>query len=106
MMRPEIILTILVMAAATFFTRFTSPALLGNAGGYPWLNRLLKHMPTAILTALIAPMLFSPQGYIDFSIGNHYLIAGIISAFLAYRRQSPIVTMGAGMAVMLSMRSF
>jgi branched-subunit amino acid transport protein len=104
-MRAEIILTILVMAVATFLTRFVSPALLGTVGIPSWLSRLLKHVPTAILTALIAPALLAPQGSLEISPANHYLIAGLVAALMAYRRQPPIVTMGAGMMVMLALRS-
>ncbi|WP_231881954.1 AzlD domain-containing protein [Anaerosporomusa subterranea] len=106
MMRTEVVITIVAMAVATFFTRFTSPAILGGAGISPRLKRFLKHVPTAILTALIAPTLFAPHGYIEFSTGNSYLIAGTIAALLAYFRQPPLVTMGGGMATMLAIRSF
>ncbi|MDF2500112.1 MAG: branched-chain amino acid transport [Anaerosporomusa subterranea] len=106
MMRTEVVITIVAMAVATFFTRFTSPAILGGAGISPRLKRFLKHVPTAILTALIAPTLFVPHGYIEFSTGNSYLIAGTIAALLAYFRQPPLVTMGGGMATMLAIRSF
>ena len=105
-MRTEIVITIIAMAAATFFTRFASPALLGGAAIPPRLKRFLKHVPTAILTALIAPTLFAPQGYIEISTGNSYLIAGTIAALLAYFRQPPIVTMKSGIAAMLAIRSF
>lgn len=106
MMRTEVVITIAAMAAATFFTRFASPAMLGGSGISPRLKRFLKHVPTAILTALIAPALFAPQGYIELSTGNSYLIAGTVAALLAYFRQPPIVTMGGGMVTMLAIRSF
>jgi branched-subunit amino acid transport protein len=105
-MRTEIILIILAMAVATFLTRFTSPAILGSTGVPPWLRRLLKHVPTAMLAALIAPALLSPQGSLDLSLGNHYLAAGAAAALSAYWRQPPIITMGTGMAVMLLLRNF
>jgi branched-subunit amino acid transport protein len=106
MMRTEVVITIAAMAAATFFTRFASPAMLGGSDISPRLKRFLKHVPTAILTALIAPALFAPQGYIELSTGNSYLIAGTVAALLAYFRQPPIVTMGGGMVTMLAIRSF
>jgi branched-subunit amino acid transport protein len=104
MMRSEIVFTILCMAVATYITRFSSSLLLGNTGVPRWLARLLKHVPTAMLTALIVPALLAPQGFLEISPGNHYLIAGTVAAFMAYRRQSPAVTMGSGMAVMLMLR--
>lgn len=103
-MRSEIVLTILCMATATYFTRFASPLLLGRTGVPRWLSRLLKHVPTAILTALIAPALFAPQGFVEIGPANHYLIAGGVAAFMAYRRQPPAVTMGSGIATMLLLR--
>lgn len=103
-MRTEILITIIAMAVATFFTRFASPAILSDSGISPRLKRFLKHVPTAILTALIAPALFAPHGYLEFSTGNSYLIAGTIAALLAYFRQPPLITMGGGIAAMLAIR--
>ena len=103
-MRLEVVLTILCMAAATYFTRFASPLLLDRTGVPRWMVRLLKHVPTAMLAALIAPALLAPQGYLQIGPGNHYLLAGAVAAFMAWRRQPPAVTMGSGMSVMLLLR--
>ena len=103
-MRLEVVLTILCMAAATYFTRFASPLLLDRTGVPRWMVRKLKHVPTAMLAALIAPALLAPQGYLQIGPGNHYLLAGAVAAFMAWRRQPPAVTMGSGMAVMLLLR--
>lgn len=103
-MRPEIAFTIICMAVATYFTRFASPLLLGSTGVPRWLARLLKHVPTAMLTALIAPAILAPQGFLEIGPANHYLLAGMVAAFMAWRRQPPAVTMGSGMAMMLILR--
>lgn len=103
-MRTEVVFAIFCMTAATYFTRVASPLLLGRTGVPRWLARLLKHVPTAMLTALIAPALLAPQGTVAITPDNHYLVAGMVAAFLAYRRQHPVVTMGAGMAMMLGLR--
>ena len=103
-MRPEIVFSILCMAVATFFTRFASQLLLGRTGVPFWLARMLKHVPTAMLTALIAPALLAPQGIVEIGPANHYLLAGTVAAFMAWRRQHPAVTMGSGMAMMLILR--
>ncbi len=103
-MRLEVVLTILCMAAATYFTRFASPLLLDRTGVPRWMVRLLKHVPTAMLAALIAPALLAPQGYLQIGPGNHYLLAGAVAAFMAWRRQPPAVTMGFGMDAMLLIR--
>lgn len=103
-MRFEIFLLIIGMALVTFLTRFGAVALLKKTGMPAWLERWLKHLPTAILTALIAPALFLPQGYIDLSLGNHYLLAGIIAAIVAYIWRNAILTMGLGLMAILSFR--
>ena len=103
-MRIEFVMNILVMAVATYITRFTSVGLLGGASLPTWLGRLLKHVPTAILTALIAPAIFAPRGYIELTFGNHYLFAGAAAALVAYKSQHPIATMGAGIGMMLVLR--
>ena len=103
-MRPEIVLTILGMALATYFTRFASPLLLARTGIPAWLGRLLKQVPTAMLTALVAPALLAPQGVVEISLANHYLIAGAVAALMAGRRLHPAVTMSSGMAIMLVLR--
>ncbi len=103
-MRFEIFITIIIMAVVTFLTRFIAPAVMKNIRISPWAGRVLSHMPTAILAALIAPALVAPQGYIALTAENHYLWAGLVAAFLAYRRQPPVITLAAGMAVMLLLR--
>lgn len=104
-MRTEAFMAILIMALATFLTRFTSLAVLEKTGIPSWFQRLLKHVPTAMLTALIAPALLAPRGSLELSAANHYLVAGVVAAVMAYRRSSPIVTMGTGIATMFFLRT-
>ena len=103
-MRIEFVMNILAMAIATYVTRFTSVGLLGGGSLPNWLGRLLKHVPTAMLTALIAPALFAPRGSLEITFANHYLLAGAVAALVAYNRQHPIATMGAGIGTMLALR--
>lgn len=105
-MRSEIFFIIIGMGIVTFFTRFASAVLFRKTGVPVWFERWMKHVPTAILTALIIPTLVLPKGYIDVSTQNHYLLAGVVAAFAAYRYRSVVVTMGLGLATMLSMRWF
>lgn len=106
MMHNEIPLVIAGMAAATFFTRFACLALFSRSGVPGWMGRWLKHVPTAILTALIAPALLLPRGSLDISTGNHYLLAGCVAAATAYKSRSVIATMALGLAVMFALRWF
>lgn len=103
-MRNEIILMIVGMAVVTFATRFSCVALFRQTGMPACLERWLKHIPNAILTALIVPALVLPQGQIDISVHNHYLLAGVVAAVVAYKSRNIVATLTLGMGVMLSLR--
>lgn len=103
-MRSEIILIIMGMAVVTFATRFSCVALFRQTGMPVWLERWLKHIPTAILTALIVPALVLPKGQIDISFQNHYLLAGFVAALVAYKTSNIIATLTLGMGTMLVLR--
>ncbi len=106
MLNSEILLIIAGMALATFFTKYACLALFSRSGVPNWLEKWLKHVPTAILTALIAPALLLPQGSLDISTGNHYLLAGCAAAATAYKTRNVIATIALGLAVMLTLRWF
>jgi len=103
-MRTEIVLIIMGMAAVTFFTRFASAVLFRQTGVPVWFERWMKHVPTGILTALIVPALLLPKGYLDISIHNHYLLAGLVATVATCLFRNAIVTMSLGLVVMLSLR--
>ena len=103
-MRGEIFLIIVGMTLVTFATRFTCVALFSKTGIPGWLERWLKHIPTAILTALIVPALVLPKGQIDLSFNNHYLLAGIVAGVVAYKTCNIVVTLTTGMGTMLILR--
>lgn len=103
-MRNEIIFMIIGMALVTFATRFSCVVLLKQTGMPDWLERWLKHIPNAILTALIIPALVLPRGQIDISLDNHYLVAGCLAALVAYKSRNIIATLVLGMGTILSLR--
>lgn len=105
-MRSEVFYIIIGMTLVTYFTRIGALALFRFTGVPTWLNRWLKYVPVAILTALIMPSLLLPKGYLDISLNNHYLIAGIVAAFLAYKSRNIIVTLGIGMSIMFVLQIF
>lgn len=102
-MNEQILFIILGMALVTFITRFGSLVLFRQVGIPSFFDKWLRHVPTAILTALIVPSLLLPQGQLDFSFNNHYLLAGIFSALVSYKTRSIIASVGLGMMVMFSL---
>ena len=105
-MRSDVFYIIMGMALVTYFTRIGALALFRFTGVPTWLNRWLKFVPVAILTALIIPSLLLPKGYLDISLNNHYLIAGIVAACVAYRSRNIIATLGIGMSIMFVLKLF
>ena len=92
------------MAIVTFSTRFASVALLGQKKMPAGLERWLRHIPTGILTALIVPTLLLPEGYVDLSLRNHYLIAGLVAALVAWKSRNMVATLVLGMGTMFLLR--
>lgn len=92
------------MALVTFATRFAAVALLGQKKMPAGLERWLRHIPTGILTALIVPTLLLPEGHLNLSLNNHYLLAGLVAAAVAWKSQSMVGTLVLGMGTMLLLR--
>lgn len=103
-MRTEIILIIAGMAMVTFATRFSCIALFRQTGMPSWLEPWLRHIPTSVLTALIVPALLLPKGQLDISLNNHYLLAGLVAAIVAYKSRNIVATLILGMAAMLALK--
>ena len=60
-------LTLAGMVAVTYGIRL-SFLVFGHRVAFPaWLERALRYVPAAVLTALIVPMALAPQGAIDVS---------------------------------------
>lgn len=66
-------LALLGMIVVTYGIRL-SFLVFGHSVKFPaWLERALRYVPAAVLTALIVPMALAPQGAIDLSLHNAYL---------------------------------
>ena len=92
------------MAVAVFFTRYAALALFGAAGPPAGVVRWLRHVPVAVLAALVAPALLLPQGHFDLGPANHHLMAGAAAILVAWRRHGFVPTVVGGTVVMLALR--
>lgn len=94
-------LTILGAGAVTFALRLSFIALLGRIKKIPLLlERALRFVPAAVLTAVVVPLLFYKDGALDFSLGNERLVAGVVAALIAWRTRSVLLTLGGGMTTL------
>ena len=93
------------MAVATIATRIPVLVALSRRKLPASIERALRYVPPAVLTAIIVPAVLMPTGTIDLSLTNAYLVAGIVSAVVAWRTKSLLLTIIIGMAVMLIWRA-
>jgi branched-subunit amino acid transport protein len=93
------------IGAATFATRLSFIALLGRRKIPPLLERSLRLVPPAVLSAIIFPELLRPNGELDISPGNPRLLAGILAALVAWYTKNVFLTIGVGMAGLLLLQA-
>lgn len=94
----KIWLTLIIAGILTFLTRLSFIALIDRWKLPPVIQRSLRFVPPAVLSAIIFPELFIRSGSFDLSLTNYRLIAGIISAFVGWKSRNIFLTIAAGMA--------
>ena len=100
-MSPNLLwLTVLGMGLITYSIRLSLILLLERITIPPLLRQGLKYVPPAVLSAIIFPELFRPQGALDLSWGNARLLAGLVAALVAWRTRNVLWTIAAGMGVL------
>jgi branched-subunit amino acid transport protein len=93
-------LIILGMVVVTFTVRLSVIALLGDTRLPDGLNRALRFVPPAALSAIVFPAVFMPKGSLDVSLDNTRLLAGSVAALVAWRTKSALVAIGVGMVLL------
>lgn len=90
-------LIIIAMGIVTYGIRLLPIALLGRIEIPPVVQRALRFVPPAVLSAIVAPELLMPGGQFDVSPGNARLIAGVIATLVAWRTKNVLLTIAVGM---------
>ena len=90
-------LIILGMGIVTFGTRLVPIVLLGRIEIPLVVQRALRFVPPAVLTAIVVPELLYRNNQIDLSLANLRLLAGLIAIVVAWRTKNPLLTIGIGM---------
>lgn len=92
-------LTLLGMVLVTYGIRL-SFLVFGHSVRFPaWLERALRYVPAAVLTALIVPMALAPQGAIDVSLHNAYLPGTIAAVLVALWTRQTLAAIVGGFVV-------
>jgi branched-subunit amino acid transport protein len=93
------------MALVTFAVRYPVLLLVGRMPLPQPVLRALKFVPAAVLTAIVAPaILFDSNGRIALDYTNAFLVAGVVSAGVAWRSRNLLLTIVAGMASLWAWR--
>jgi branched chain amino acid efflux pump len=98
-------LTIVATGAVALALRLSFIALLGRIEMPGLLERALRFVPAAALTALAMPFLFYENGALQVSLGNERLLAGVVAALIAWRTRSVLFTLSGGMATLWTLQA-
>jgi len=93
-------LTILCAGIITFVIRLSLIALMGRVQVPPLVQRALRFVPPAVLSAIIFPELLIRNHALDMSLNNTRLLAGLLAALVAWRTKNVLLTIGVGMAAL------
>ena len=88
------------MGIVTYLIRLSVIAAIGRFNVPPLVQRALRFVPPAVLSAIIFPELLRPGGTFDLSLGNLRLLAGVLAALVAWRTRNVLLTIGVGMAAL------
>lgn len=93
-------LIILGMVFVTYSVRLSVIALIGQRELPATFRRALRFVPPTALTAIIFPEVFMPSGTIDLSWNNERLLAALVAVLIAWRVESLLLAIGAGMVTL------
>ncbi len=92
-------LAMIGLGILTFLIRFSFIALLERWQAPPLVQRALRFVPVAVLTAIIAPELMLRDGQFITEPMNPRLLAGLVAALVAWKTKNVILTIVVGMLV-------
>lgn len=92
-------LVVLAAGAGTFALRASFVALFGRVDEIPsGVERALRFVPAAVLSALVAPRLLVVEGSLAITPANPRLAAGALALAVAWRTEDVLATLVVGMA--------
>jgi branched-subunit amino acid transport protein len=101
-MNPWIVL--IVSGVITFVIRLSFIALWGKFSVPIWLQRALRFVPPAVLSAIIFPEVFIQDGTVSLDVGNGRLLGGVVAVIVAWKTKNAIYTILLGILALLASR--
>jgi branched-subunit amino acid transport protein len=90
-------LVFILAGLITFLTRLSFIMLIGRHTVSPLVDRVLRFIPPAVLTAIIFPEIFMKDGALAVSPVNPRLLAGLLAVLVAWKTRSAVLTIVVGM---------
>ena len=87
------------MFAVTFGVRFVLFARAHKVVMPIFVERALKFVPVAVLTAIITPMVLIPDNVVNVSLANPWLLGALAAFSIGIWRQQQLLTISVGVAV-------
>lgn len=94
-------ITLTVAGLITYLIRLSFIFLLGRWQPSRLVERALRFVPPAVLSAIILPEIFFQSDTVNFSPVNPRLIAGLAAALTAWLTRSMLLTIAVGMGVLV-----
>ncbi len=94
-------LVMLLGGLITFLIRFSLIYLFGKFKIPETMQKTLRYVPPAVLSAIIFPELFLHDGTLNLSFDNTRLLAGLIAIAVAWFSKNTLITIIAGMVALL-----
>jgi len=88
------------MGIVTYAIRLSLILLLGRFTVPPLVQRALRFVPPAVLSALIFPELLLPGGTLMLSLANPRLLAGALAGVVAWQSRNVLLAISVGMVAM------
>ena len=99
-------LTMFIVGLLTFGIRLSFIVILDRWQPPKLIERALRFVPVAVLSAIIVPELILRGSKPDITFENLRLIAGIVAIIVAWKTQIIIWTIIAGMGILLILQYF
>ena len=101
----KIWIVIVSVGLLNYLSRLSFIAFFANRSMPPWLSRMLKFVPAAMLTALIVPMVIAGTAAGGGMQIDARLPAAVIATAVAYRVRGAIATLVSGMTALWVLRA-
>jgi branched-subunit amino acid transport protein len=93
-------LVMLIGGLLTYAIRLSFIALYGRMQVPGLVQRALRYIPSAVLSAIILPEVVLKTGRLDVASNNPRLLAALIAGLVAWRTRNALLTIVAGMAAL------